>query len=60
LIIDLKREIKELGWSFDKINSQPTQFAPLKKRALDLYRDLVVNDPELAFTEKLYTTVFIN
>lgn len=58
LMRDLKQKIKELGWSYEKVNgSTGVEFSPIKKRVLDLYREIVLNDPELTFQEKVDNNV---
>jgi len=57
LMRDLKHKIKELGWSYEKANSAAVEFSPIKKQVLGLYREIVLNDPELSFQEKVFNSV---
>ena len=57
LFRDLRQKMKELGWAFDRVNSSTGHGHPAKKRIQDLFRELVLNDPEYTFQEKIHNQV---
>ena len=50
--------IKDLGWEYEKANALPVK-ASLRQKILDLYRELVLNEPENTFTAKSTTNSVI-